>query len=167
MAEESTLREESISEVSTPAVAESPKPKSKYIGSAALLGVFALFVLFIWMNFHIAVVDGISMLPTLKNGRRLTVSNAYWLVGPIKDNDIVVVRDTGRTGYIVKRVYKLGGETVDYANSPRDWSLAKGKYVVPDGYVYVLGDNREHSEDSRAFGPRKISEVIGKVVLPP
>ena len=132
----------------------------------ALTFIFA-FTLYFYVAFKTVVVSGNSMLNTFHSGTRLLVSNAYWLIGPIKDKDIIVIRDNNATGYIIKRVYKLGGEVVDMYNVPKDWSLRKGQYVVPEENVYVLGDNRLVSEDSRFFGPVNLSRVIGKVVLRP
>lgn len=105
------------------------------------------------------------MLPTLKNNQRVLTSRAYWLVGRIKDKDIVVIRDDGPTGYIIKRVYRMAGEVVDWYNVPDYFDFRKGEFKVPAGYAYVLGDNREVSEDSRKFGPVKMSDIIGKVVI--
>jgi signal peptidase I len=177
MAEESTLRNESIADAerdtpldgvaSSADLANSTTGGKRRFGAYTAIFVFLIFAAFVYANVHFVVVDGVSMLPTLKNGQRLTMSNAYWLIGPLKDNDIVVVRDSGKTGYIIKRIYKMAGETVDYANSPKDWSIANGKFVVPEGTVYVLGDNRDHSEDSRFFGPKKLTDVIGKVIRQP
>jgi len=124
-----------------------------------------LFVLFFHVNFATVVVSGPSMLPTLSSGKKVLVSKAYWLVGPIQDGNVIVVKQSpGPDGYIIKRVYKLAGETVDTLNAPASWSLDRGPFTVPDGDVYVLGDNRSVSEDSRRFGPLPVNEILGKVV---
>jgi signal peptidase I len=125
------------------------------------------FVIYFWATFKTVVVSGDSMRPTFKTGTRLLVSDAYWLIGPIKDKDIVVIRGNGPNDYIIKRVYRMGGEVVDWYNVPKTWSLENGEYRVPQGDVYVLGDNRAISEDSRIFGPVDLSKVIGKVVIRP
>lgn len=130
----------------------------------AMLGVLAFAIFFI-VNFTTVVVSGQSMLPTFKTGRRLLCSKAYWLVGPIRRDDIVVVREKDNDGYFIKRVHRLAGETVDMVNAPRSWRLSQGPFVVPAGTVYVLGDNREVSSDSREFGPVELSRIIGKVVV--
>jgi len=139
--------------------------KKSRAGFGAVLGLLLVCSLIFYFNFHTVVVSGKSMEPTFLNGRRLLVSKAYWLVGPIRDKDIVVVSDPNPDGYIIKRVYKMAGETVDYLNVPRNYSITKGPYKVPAGMIYLLGDNRDQSEDSRAFGPRGINTVLGKVVL--
>lgn len=136
-------------------------------GFLVVLLFLLAFAIFFYKNFHRVVVSGQSMEPTLHDGQQVWVSKAYWLIGPIRKKDIVVLHDTGPTGYIIKRVYKMGGEQVDWANAPENHSLKLGPYVVPDGDVYVLGDNRMHSEDSRKFGPIDTSEILGKVVVVP
>ena len=119
---------------------------------------------FFYFNFTTVVVSGHSMDPTFHTGQRLLACKAYWLVGGIKDNDIVVIR-SGKAGeYIIKRVYKSAGETVDWPNVPSDYRLETGEFHVPEGDIYVLGDNRPISEDSRTFGPVPIDRVIGKIV---
>lgn len=132
-------------------------------------GVTLLFLLAFAIYFHFTfttvVVSGDSMLPTLKNGRRVLTSKAYWLVGPIKHKDIVVIRDDGPTGFIIKRVYKMAGEVVEWSLVPDSVDFRNGEYKVPEGNVYVLGDNRAVSEDSRRFGPVEMDKIIGKVVI--
>ena len=86
------------------------------------------------------------------------------LTGEKEGSPIVVIKDNNATGYIIMRVYRMAGETVDWYNIPRGWSLHDGEYKVPEGKIYVLGDNREVSEDSRSFGPVDLSKVIGKAV---
>lgn len=130
---------------------------------AALLFVLA-FVVFFRMNFTTVEVSGDSMLPTLKSGKRVLVSNAYWLVGKIARGNIVVIRNEENNEYIIKRVFRLAGENVDSYNAPNSWRLESGPYTVPPDSIYVLGDNRAVSEDSRKFGAVEASKVIGKVV---
>lgn len=131
---------------------------------AVLLAVLA-FSLYFFLTFRTVVVSGNSMEPTFHNGERLLVSKAYWLIGPIKEKDIVVVQGQKDSDYVIKRVYKLAGEVVDWANAPLTWSINKGEFKVPSGQLYILGDNREVSEDSRRFGPVPLDKVIGKVVV--
>jgi len=127
--------------------------------------VLLAFAIYFHLTFTTVVVSGESMLPTLTNGQRVLTSRAYWLVGPIRDKDVVVIKDDGPTGYIIKRVYKMAGEIVDWYNVPDNVDFRDGEYKVPLGHVYVLGDNREVSEDSRRFGPVKVDDIIGKVVI--
>ena len=132
-------------------------------------GGFLLFLLaltvFFYYNFRTIEVQGDSMVPTLQPGQRLLITKAYWLVGDIKYKDIVVIDNPSENEVIIKRVYKLGGEVVDLKNVPASWDLTLGKYTVPEGQVFVLGDNFKVSQDSRHYGPFKLSDVIGKVVI--
>lgn len=134
----------------------------------ALLFVL-VFAIFFYFNFTTVVVSGNSMEPTFHNGQRLLASRAYWLVGQIQRRDIVVVRTQGQgpgqTGYIIKRVLGLPGDAVDGANVPDSWRVSDGPFIVPEGRVYVIGDNREVSEDSRRFGPVPLDDVLGKIVI--
>ena len=116
---------------------------------------------FFFYNFQFVIVSGNSMLPTLQSDQRILVCKALWAVGPPRKGDIVVV-DT-EDGFIVKRVVYMPGEEVPAEERPFDWPL-EPNMVVPEGTVYVLGDNRRESEDSRVFGPVKIDRVVGKAV---
>lgn len=141
------------------------KSRTLMTGFGVVLLCVLGFVLFFHSYFTTVVVSGKSMLPTLQNGKKVLVSNAYWLVGGIRNGDIVVIKSDGGGGeYIIKRVYKKQGETVDVMNVPVTWKLVQGPYTVPQGTVYVLGDNREVSEDSRRLGPIEVNHIIGKVV---
>lgn len=131
---------------------------------AILIGILA-FALFYWANFKTVEVAGPSMEPTFKTGQRVLTSRAYWMVGPIRMNDIVVVRlpDSGET--IIKRVKGLPGDVLDMQLIPYSWKLSQGEYTVPEGTYYCLGDNRPVSQDSRDYGPFEQSAVLGKVVV--
>jgi signal peptidase I len=132
-------------------------------------GGFLLFILavsvFFYFNFTTIEVQGNSMEPTLDEGQRLLVSKAYWLVGDIKDNDIVVIKNPVEDEVIIKRVYKSAGEAVDLAMVPDSWDVTQGNYIVPEGTIYVIGDNVEVSQDSRHYGPFELKDVLGKVVV--
>jgi len=138
--------------------------KRAITGFGFVMLAFLAFAIFGYLNFTTVEVQGRSMFPTFHTGQRVLVGKAYWIVGPIKDGDVVVLKD-GPTGHIIKRVYKMGGETVDWKYVPGDWGLAKGPYKVREGCVYVLGDNLKESEDSRVFHERPLEDVVGKVIV--
>lgn len=119
--------------------------------------------LFMYFNFTTVIVSGNSMEPMYTDKERVLVSKAYWLVGGIRRKDVVVLRGSnGET--VIKRVIGLPGDTIDFFNVPEDWKLQNGEYVVPPNAYYVLGDNREVSEDSRKFGPVPEKQIVGKVL---
>lgn len=139
--------------------------KRAVTGFSVFLVLMLLFAMFFYANFKTIEVSGISMFPTLKDHQRVLVSKAYWLIGQIRDNDIVVLKDPHGPGDIIKRVCWSSGEDVDWRWRPDSAPSTGSKYLVPEGCVYVLGDNRPFSEDSRKFGFVDMSNIIGKVVV--
>lgn len=129
-------------------------------------------------------VDGYSMVPTLQNGDRLLVT-AGVLAGDYRAGDIVVLRKQSFLDEpIVKRVIALGGQTVNIDFSTGsvyvDGKMLNEPYIneltflkegmefpltVPEGSIFVMGDNRNHSDDSRnvSLGTVETGYVIGKV----
>jgi signal peptidase I len=139
--------------------------KKAFTGFGVMLLFVLGFAIFFFLNFKTVIVSGPSMQPTYVSGDRLLESKAYWLIGAIREKDIVVIRNEDGPGYIIKRVFRLAGGKVDYKNVPESWSLADGEFIVPQGCVYVLGDNRPVSEDSRKFGPVPVERILGKIVV--
>ncbi len=135
--------------------------------------------------FEPTLVEGESMEQYLMNSERVGVSKAaYWFHEPQR-GDIVIVHYPNREGRFVKRIIAFGGETVSIKDGyvlingkPLDESAYAGEwyghmrakfdmqdeYVVPEGYVFVMGDNREVSHDSRSanVGPIAKEQVLGK-----
>ena len=131
-------------------------------------------------------VDGHSMVPTLQNGDRLLVLNSL-LYHDYQYGDIVVLRkDTFLEEPIVKRVIATEGQTVDIDFSTGsvyvDGELLEERYInertyleegtefpltVPEGSIFAMGDNRNHSSDSRdsRLGTVDTRHVIGKAVF--
>lgn len=86
-----------------------------------------------------------------------------------QEHSVWVKRVIGREGDVLE--FKDGavwrnGEKLDepYINEPMEFSM-DGSYTVPDGTVFVMGDNRNHSSDSRFIGPVPVDHVLGRVVF--
>lgn len=125
------------------------------------------------------VVKGGSMRPTLQDGERLLVSKFKYRINEPKRGDIIVFRSPVDPGDdLIKRVIAVPGERVEIVDgevlvdgSSLDEPYARPNvgnfppHVVPDGRVFVLGDNRPNSEDSRYFGSVTIGSLKGKAVF--
>jgi signal peptidase I len=97
-----------------------------------------------------------SMEPAVRQGDCvLADKTAYKRVAPKKDDIVIFVNPDDRSKKFIKRIEALPGETVVASDGT--------KKEVPHGYVYVLGDNREKSYDSRKFGFIPLRDVVGKV----
>lgn len=125
-------------------------------------------------------VDGDSMYPTLAHGEHMLVEKvSYWFSEPAR-GDVIICYYPGYTESCVKRVIALGGETIAVRNgavyvngAPLDesayWSgtmpVDYGPVTVPPGEVFVMGDNRGNSKDSRnpAVGPIPRHKIVGRV----
>jgi len=127
-------------------------------------------------------VDGASMEPTLHGGERLVVSPLPYAVHPARRGDVVVFHPPHDPGVAyVKRVVGLPGERVairggavvvdgvrlaePYLRGGATPCRGACEWAVPEGAVFVLGDHRGNSKDSRDFGPVPVDAVVGEVVL--
>jgi len=132
------------------------------------------------INFFLAQatqVHGQSMEPTLHSDQRLVVEKvSYRFHGP-RHGDIVVLKSPQQsTELLIKRVIGLPGETVEirqgrvYINGQeldepyleRSTGGNWGPIIIPPLQVFVLGDNRSFSNDSRAFGVVPIENIVGR-----
>ncbi len=147
---------------------------------ALFLIVFLVFRFYLYPWF---TVRQTSMLETLHNGDVVVVSRIYALQRDFKRGDIIVFylgdRKNGEGEYLVKRIIGLPGETVEihdgivYINGhaiKEPYIVHKdhanfGPYIVPKGKLFVLGDNRPASRDSRFFGAISEDSVVGRVVM--
>ncbi|MBP5427622.1 MAG: signal peptidase I [Clostridiales bacterium] len=155
-----------------------------HIVIAFVLGLFVVRYVF-----QITIVNGNSMERYLHNGNRLIMEKFVYKVTGIKRGNIIIInkpRDLeNERSPIIKRVVGIAGDLVEIKNGgvyingekidepyingintyPID--LAYQNIVVPEGYVYVLGDNRLPNEslDSRTFGPINLKKVEGRAVL--
>ena len=149
--------------------------------------VFALIICIIVFVFIFRIVDvsGDSMNPTLLNGDKLVVSDVFYKP---KQGDIVIFRkDEYKAEALVKRVIATEGQTIveidfdrgrvyvdgelldePYIAEPTHNQLDfQGPQTVPEGCVFVMGDNRNASSDSRRAQIGMVDErlIVGKVLL--
>lgn len=97
-----------------------------------------------------------SMEPAVVQGDHvLADKTAYRRMAPKKGDVVIFVNPDNRSKKFIKRIEALPGDTITRADGAKE--------VVPHGFAYVLGDNREHSLDSRQFGFIPLSDVIAKV----
>lgn len=165
-------------------------PKNELKGEAwewikAILIAAALVFLIRWFIFATYVVEGPSMQPNFHTGERLIVNKIIYSFRKPERGEVVVFHAPQGKDYI-KRVIALPGEKIKavnnkvyvndqeldeyYIQSAIDERDKNGKKytddfpetVVPEGSVFVMGDNRLNSSDSRAIGPIEYKEVVGR-----
>jgi len=122
-------------------------------------------------------VEGQSMEPNLHNNQRLIIEKISYRFRPPRSGDIVVIRMPNRSSDpLIKRVIGLPGETVEVRDGhvfingqalqePYLEQLTFGNiaaHVIPAEFIFVLGDNRGASNDSRSFGEVRISSIVGR-----
>ncbi|MBI3948738.1 MAG: signal peptidase I [Armatimonadetes bacterium] len=130
----------------------------------------------------LAVVEGSSMEPTLRNGQVFVIDRLHYRHHSVAPGDVVAFRH-GSDIYI-KRVAAVAGQAVYLLVDPQTgaaeaippetaaWLSRPGmrrhdprrlaRVVVPPGHMYVMGDHRSVSYDSRDFGPVPLAMVIGR-----
>jgi len=124
-------------------------------------------------------VDGFSMRPTLEDGEYILVNKLAYKTGEAARGDIIVfIFPVNPQEDLIKRVIGLPGETISihngvvsvngvpltepYIASPPAYD---GDWVIPEGQLFVLGDNRNDSRDSHQWQFLPLENVIGKAVL--
>lgn len=132
--------------------------------SKSILLVLAFFWVFTTFIAQPYMVDGPSMNPTLQNAERLIVNKfIYQTRSPMRGDIIVFDYPSDRSRQFIKRVIAVGGDTIEITegmvfvngkllNEPYISEPSKRDYpmtTIPDGTVFVMGDNRNNSEDSR------------------
>ncbi|MBB6217797.1 signal peptidase I [Anaerosolibacter carboniphilus] len=144
---------------------------------AILLAVFIKMLVFDFIQ-----VDGISMVPTLNHQDRLLISKFGYLIHKPTKNDIVVFQyPHDKTYFFIKRVIATEGDTIEIkneqvivngeiCNEPYILEQTMGDFsrrLVPKDTIFVLGDNRNNSKDSRYedIGAIPLKLVKGKAIM--
>lgn len=156
-----------------------------YVASVLLMALIVRHFIF-----EPTIVDGESMQMTLKDGERIFIDKcSYWFTEP-KYGDVVIVHYPGRREHFVKRIVATEGQTIEirrgyvYIDGERldesayageDWygriqllidspQSHNGAFTVPEGHVFVMGDNRNWSKDSRSrdVGAIPVTEILGR-----
>lgn len=140
--------------------------------------------------FEVYVVPTGSMLETIQEGDRLVGEKITYRYSEPKQGDIVTFSNPdGSDTTLIKRVIATGGQTVNLvdgvvyvdgvaldepytlgkASYPLDYSLTgvtmSYPYTVPEGSVWVMGDNRTNSLDSRYFGAVSVDDITSRAVF--
>ncbi len=164
------------------------KRRRAFVDWAIVIGV-ALLVAFLVRTFVLAhfVVDGQSMESTLYDGDRVFVNKLSYRLHDPNRGDVVVLHQLNGTSErdLIKRVIALPGETIEVRGcevlidgrllaepylDPADLQSgncgpAQTPRTVPADHVFVLGDNRNESQDSRGLGPISEDDLVGRAFV--
>lgn len=129
------------------------------------------------------VVPTGSMIPTIELQDRVIANKFIYRFDEPAPGDIVVLDDpTGNVQTLIKRVIATEGQTVNFVDGqvvvdgvvldepythglPTEQMTLEMPITVPDDSVWLMGDNRMNSADSRVFGPVSLTEIRGKAVF--
>ncbi len=141
-----------------------------YLGCAVFILCVLVVNIFI---ISLVRVDGVSMSPFLNHNDIILISK----ISEAQVNDVVVIENENRI-YLIKRVIGMGGDSVVITDDSLivnetvidhiQNSIDKEYYYsinVPEGYIFVLGDNRLNSIDSRDFSCIRTENVVGVFLM--
>jgi signal peptidase I len=160
----------------------------------ALVVAIAILVAVLVRTFVLAhfVVDGTSMATTLDSGDRVFVNKLSYRIGDPNRGDVIVLHQISGTSErdLIKRVIALPGEEIEIVScqiritgtddvtrvltepyldpavvSPGNCGGDTAPTEVPDDHVFVLGDNRGGSQDSRSLGPIHQDDLVGRAFV--
>jgi len=145
------------------------------VGLLAVLGVVVLVRSFL-LSWYPVVSD--SMAPTVDRGDIVIVDKFLWRLGDLMHGDVVTFTDPHNGDLLIKRVVGLPGDRVSiedailrvngtlvpepYVDHSRIDGLYFGPVVVPPDHVFLLGDNRFTSIDSREYGAVPMESLTGR-----
>ncbi|NWG16946.1 MAG: signal peptidase I [Chloroflexi bacterium] len=166
-----------------------PRPKLRLRGllreildTIILIGAIYALVNLVSVRF---IVEGPSMQPNFYTGQVLVVSRLHYMMGNPQRGDIVVFNPPNQPADeppYIKRIIGLPGDKVEiretlvyvndvlieepYINEPcRSSMCPDGSWQLGENEYFVMGDNRNHSSDSRRFGPITSEAIIGEALI--
>ena len=155
--------------------------KSSLLEYVKVIIVAAVITLAVLHFIQISRVVGSSMEPTYHNGNIVLVDKVFYKKSQPQYNDIVIIKYhvSAKEDQIIKRVVGLGGDRIEMKNNQlyRNGELLEEDYIqeamvgnedfvydIPEGKIFVMGDNRNRSVDSRLIGYVDFEdEVVGRV----
>ncbi len=157
---------------------KSKSPFREFVETIVISGILAAFIItFVVQSF---VVKGQSMEPTLHNGERLFVNKFLYRFSEPKHGDIIVFKPDGAPkDRFIKRVIGIPGDTITIKDKQvkvngepidetkyTDIAILQdfGEFRVPEGHVFVLGDNRYHKASSDSRYPSPVGYVDYKSI---
>ena len=184
-----------VANVEEPAESTAPANEKSWLNTLyELMGNVAVALLLVTVLlgfcFRQVVVDGASMNDTLADKDRLLLQTVFYTIE--REDIVVIYQEDEPEKPLIKRVIALGGDAVKldpltnevylkkagenawklldepYVNYPLGWGIVwdeDNEIVVPAGEVFVLGDHRNDSRDSRTLGCIKEENVVGGVIL--
>jgi len=151
--------------------------------------ITALIAAVVYLGLHTAIqtfrVDGPSMLPNFQTGQWVIVNKLAYRFGPIHRGDVIIFRSPhDRSTNLIKRAIAFPGESVEIRNGLvyvhktngqtisltepyiyfKDTRSYSGS-IIPEGKVFVLGDNRQVADDSRYGWLVPETDIFGKAWL--
>jgi signal peptidase I len=160
------------------------KKRSKLLIFLGIIGGIVMFAAIVGLSsFETKIVTSSSMLPSFQPNDRVVMDKVFYNIVGIKRGDVLIFQDPSDTALkgrqLMHRVVGLPGEKVEIKNGKvliNDEALNEpyelenpayqyGPFNIHKGSYFVLGDNRNNSFDSHAWGVLKLEDIRGRVIF--